>query len=154
MAEQSNLVKSPFTISKSASGATYLTVDLATSGSLWYTLLSYQVPLGMAIEITPANYHFGSYYATTGVTAGDKITSGGTRLIKSNANDTETRELWSGPNSIFLNIGDELQRPKFRIPVVANASQKVVVQVTGLSTTLDVSTSDYTIECMQYYEEI
>ena len=73
---------------------------------------------------------------------------------KKNAAATESRELWSGPNNIFKDIGDEFQRPKIRVPVVATASQKIVVEVYSLGNTLDSASSDYFIECMQYYEEI
>jgi len=149
MAEQSGLVRSPFTITKVASGVTYLSSDLDTVND-WRDLLSYAVPLGMAIEITPVNYIFGKLL-TTGSTA---ITAGLSRLLKQNANSTESRELWSGSNAIFKDIGDEFQRPKVRVPVVVSASQKLVWQVYGLGTTLDVSASDVSIECIQYYEEI
>jgi hypothetical protein len=147
------LVKSPFTIEKNADGVTYLTTDLATA-SEWKTILTYAVPLGMAIEVTPVNYIFGEYYGTGGVTAGDVISGGLTRVLKSNANGTEQREIWNGSNKIFGDLGDELQRPKLRVPVVVNASQKILVQVYGLGTTLDVSTSNFFVEATQYYEEI
>lgn len=147
------LVKSPFTIDKNSTGSTYVSDDFATSTS-WTDILNYAVPLGMAVEITPVNYHYGEYFGTGGITAGDKITAGMTRILKQNANATESRELWSGSNGIFKDIGDEFQRPKLRVPVVVNASQKLVVQVKSLGTTLDISTSNYYIECIQYYEEI
>jgi len=152
MAEK-GLVKSPFTISKNASGASWVASDFATAAS-WTQVLSYAVPLGTAFEITPLNYIFGQYYGTGGVTAGDKITAGLTRILKKNAANTESREIFSGPNSIFKDIGDEFQRPKVRAPVVASASQQIVVEVYSLGTTLDVSTSDFFLEGMQYYEEI
>ena len=147
---QTGLVKSPFTIDKNSTGSTWLTADLATSTS-WTAVLSYAVPLGMAIEITPVNYHFGDYNATDTTTA---ITAGQTRILKQNANATESREIWSGANGIFKDIGDEFQRPKIRVPVVVNASQKIVVEVYSLGTTLDSASSNYYIECIQYYEEI
>ena len=150
---QNGLVKSPFTIDKTADGVTYLGTDLATESD-WNALLTYAVPLGVAIEITPVNYIFGQFYGTGGVTSGDIITGGLTRILKQNANGTESRELWKGANGIFKDIGDEWQRPKVRVPVVVNASQKIVVEVYGLGTTLDVSTSNFFIECVQYYEEI
>lgn len=153
MQAQSNLVSSPFTIDKTADGVTYIAADLATEAD-WNTVLTYAVPLGVAIEITPVNYIFGQYYNTGGVTSGNIITAGLTRILKQNANGTESRELWKGANGIFKDIGDEWQRPKVRVPVVVNASQKVVVQVYSLGTTLDVSTSNFFIECTQYYEEI
>jgi hypothetical protein len=150
MANEKGLVKSPFTISKNSTGATWMTADLATS-ALWNTILTYAVPLGTAIEVTPINYHYGYYYATDTTT---QITAGNTRVLKKNAAGTETREMWSGPNKIFKDIGDEFQRPKIRVPVVASASQQIIVEVLSLGTTLDSATSDYFIECMQYYEEI
>lgn len=153
MAGQANLVSSPFTIDKTADGVTYVAADFATEAD-WNTILTYAVPLGVAIEITPVNYIFGQYYNTGGVTSGNLITAGMTRILKQNANGTESRELWKGANGIFKDIGDEWQRPKVRVPVVVNASQKVVVQVYSLGTTLDVSTSNFFIECTQYYEEI
>lgn len=153
MSEQKGLVKSPFTIEKNAEGVTYLSSDLATAAE-WKQLLSYSVPLGMAIEITPANYIFGEYYGTGGVTAGDVISGGLSRVLKKNANGTESREIWSGSNKIFGDLGDELKRPKLKVPVVVNASQKIVVEVYSLGTTLDVSTSNFFIEATQYYEEI
>jgi hypothetical protein len=149
MANEKGLVKSPFTISKNSTGATWMTADLATS-ALWNTILTYAVPLGTAIEITPVNYHFGTYKLTDGTA----ITGGNTRILKKNAAGTESREIWSGPNNIFKDIGDEFQRPKIRVPVVATASQKIVVEVYSLGNTLDSASSDYFIECMQYYEEI
>lgn len=150
MPTQTGLVKSPFTIDKNSTGSTFLSADLATAAA-WTEVLSYAVPLGMAIEITPVNYHFGDYNATDTTTA---ITAGQTRILKQNANGTESREIWSGANGIFKDIGDEFQRPKIRVPVVVNASQKIVVQVYSLGTTLDSASSNYYIECIQYYEEI
>ncbi len=147
--EGKGLVKSPFTISKTASGATWLSANLATAAS-WQEILSYAVPLGTAVEITPVNYIFG-VYKDTGASA---ITAGLTRILKKNAANTESRELFSGPNSIFKDIGDEFQRPKVRVPVVASASQKITVEVYSLGTTLSSTTSDFFIEAMQYYEEI
>lgn len=147
------IVKSPFTIEKNADGVTYIAADLATSTD-WKTILTYAVPLGMAIEVTPANYIFGEYFGTGGVTAGDVISAGMSRILKQNANGTESREIWSGSNKIFGDLGDELKRPKLKVPVVVNASQKIVVQVYSLGTTLDVSTSNFFIEATQYYEEI
>ena len=146
---EKGLVKSPFTISKNSDGATWLSADTATSTN-WFAILTYAVPLGTAIEITPVNYHFGSYKLTDGTA----ITAGNTKILKKNAAATESRELWSGPNNIFKDIGDEFQRPKIRVPVVATASQKIVVEVYSLGNTLDSASSDYFIECMQYYEEI
>jgi len=69
------LVKSPFTIEKNTDGVTYLTSDLDTADE-WKTILTYAVPLGMAIEVTPVNYIFGEYYGTGGVTSGDVISGG------------------------------------------------------------------------------
>lgn len=144
------LVKSPFTIDKNATGATWLSADLASS-SLWTQILAYAVPLGTAVEVTPVNYHFGVYLATDTTTT---ITAGSTRILKKNAAGTESRQLWSGPNSIFGTISDEFKRPKIRVPVVASASQQIVVEVLSLGTTLDSVVSNYIIECMQYYEEV
>jgi hypothetical protein len=148
MAEK-GLVKSPFTISKLSSGSTYVSADFATAAS-WTQILSYAVPLGTAIEITPINYIFGVLKETLG----SIITAGNTRILKKNAANTESREIFSGPNSIFKDIGDEFQRPKVRVPVVLSASQQLVVEVYSLGTSLDVSVSDFFVECMQYYEEI
>lgn len=151
--EQTGLVKSPFTINKTTDGVTWMSADLPTS-TLWNTILSYSVPLGVAVEVTPLNYHFGFYYGTGGVTSGDKITAGLTRILKQNSNGTESREIWSGANSIFKDVGDEFQRPKLKVPVLVNASQKLVVQVYSMGTTLDKDNSDFHIEAVQYYEEI
>ena len=148
--KQAGLVKSPFTIDKNTDGSTWLSADLATSTD-WKAILTYAVPLGMAVEITPVNYHFGDYNATDTTTA---ITAGMTRILKQNANGTESREIWAGANGIYKDIGDEFQRPKIRVPVVVNASQKIVVQVYSLGTTLDSASSNYYIEAVQYYEEI
>jgi len=150
MPQGSGLVKSPFTIDKNSTGSTWVSADF-TSADSWTTVLTYAVPLGMAIEITPVNYHFGDYNATDASTA---ITAGQTRILKQNANGTESREIWSGANGIFKDIGDEFQRPKIRVPVVVNASQKIVVQVYSMGTTFDSASSNYYIECIQYYEEI
>jgi len=147
------LVKSPFTIEKNADGVTYLSADL-TAVAEWKQILSYSVPLGMAIEITPANYIFGEYYTTAGATAGNIISAGLSRVLKKNANGTESREIWSGSNKIFGDLGDELKRPKLKVPVVVNASQKIAVEVYGMGVDLDVSTSNFFIEATQYYEEI
>ena len=149
MADQKGLVKSPFTISKNSDGSTWLSADLVTSAT-WQQILSYAVPLGTAVEVTPINYHFGVFKLTDNTA----ITAGNTRILKKNAAGTESRDLWSGPNNIFKDIGDEFQRPKIRVPVVASASQKIVVEVYNLGNTLDSTYSDYFIECMQYYEEI
>ena len=148
--EQKGLVKSPFTIDKNMDGATWMTADL-TAIAEWKTILSYAVPLGMAVEVTPVNYHFGDYKATDLTT---QITAGMTRILKQNSNGTESREIWSGANGIFKDIGDEFQRPKIRTPVVVNASQKLVVQVYNLGVTLDSVASNYYLEAIQYYEEI
>ncbi|AKB79018.1 hypothetical protein MSHOH_2535 [Methanosarcina horonobensis HB-1 = JCM 15518] len=153
METQNKLKTSPFTISKLAEGATYLTSDLASADE-WKDLLKYSVPLGMAVEITPINYVFGEFYTTAGTTSGNIITGGMSRILKQNANGTESREIWSGSNKIFGELGDELKRPKLRVPVVVNASQKIVVQIYGLGATLDVSTSNFYIEATQYYEDI
>ena len=150
MPQGSGLVKSPFTIDKNSTGSTWVSADF-TSADSWTTVLTYAVPLGMAIEITPVNYHFGDYNATDASTA---ITAGQTRILKQNANGTESREIWSGANGIFKDIGDEFQRPKIRVPVVVNASQKIVVQVYSMGTTFDSASSNYYLECIQYYEEI
>jgi len=150
MANEQGLVKSPFTIDKNSSASTWLTADLVSSTD-WKQVLVYDVPLGVAIEITPVNYHFGDYNATDTTTA---ITAGNTRILKKNANGTESREIWSGANGIFKDIGDEFQRPKIRVPVVINASQKLAVEVYSLGTTLDSVASNYYVECVQYYEEI
>ena len=150
MPQGQGLVKSPFTIDKNSTGSTWVSADFATAAS-WTEVLSYAVPLGMAIEITPVNYHFGDFNCTDASTA---ITAGQTRILKQNANGTESREIWSGANGIFKDIGDEFQRPKIRVPVVVNASQKIVVQVYSMGTTFDSASSNYYIECIQYYEEI
>jgi len=150
MPQGQGLVKSPFTIDKNSTGSTWVSADFATADS-WTAILTYAVPLGMAIEITPVNYHFGDFNATDASTA---ITAGQTRILKQNANGTESREIWSGANGIFKDIGDEFQRPKIRVPVVVNASQKLVVQVYGMGVTFDSGSSNYYIECIQYYEEI
>jgi len=143
------LVKSPFTIDKNTDGVTFLSADIVTA-TTWQTISSYDVPLGTAIEILPTNYHFGDLQ-TTGGTA---ITAGSARILKQNANGTESRELWQGSAAIFKDIGDKLQRPSINIPVVVNSSQKIVVQVINMGTTLDSVLSNYYIECQQVYEEI
>ncbi len=148
--QQKGLVKSPFTINKVTDGVTFLAADLATANE-WKTIFTYAVPLGVAVEVTPANYHFGQYYATDTTTV---ISAGMTRILKQNSNGTESREIWSGANGIFKDIGDIRQRPHINVPVVVNASQKLVVQVYGLGVSLDQGVSNYFIECMQYYEEI
>ena len=153
MADQAGLTKSPFTITKATTGVTWLTANPATA-TTYQTILTYAVPLGMAVEITPVKYFFGFLYGTGGVTAGDKITAGTSKIIKQNANGTQSREIWSGSNSIFLQVGDAFQRPQIRVPVVVNASQQIVVQVASLGTTLSSTNSDFHIESMQYYEEI
>lgn len=142
--------KSPFTIGKTATGVTWLSADLATASS-WQDVLTYAVPLGTAVEITPVNYIYGQFYATDTTT---KITAGLTRVLKQNANGSQSKELWSGPNAIFKDVGDEFQRPKLRVPVLANASQVIKVQVYSLGVTLDSAVSDFLIECMQYYEAL
>lgn len=148
--ESKGLVKSPFLIDKNTTGVTFLAADLVDV-TTFTNILSYAVPLGTAVEITPVNYHFGTYNATDTTT---QITAGSTRILKQNANGTESREVWQGENGIFKDIGDEFQRPKLRIPVIANASQVLIVQVVNLGTTLDSIASNYSIECMQFYEEI
>ena len=149
MADQKGLVKSPFTISKNSDGSTWLSADTATSTS-WFAILTYAVPLGTAIEITPVNYHFGTYKLTDGTA----ITGGNTRILKKNAAGTESREIWSGSNAIFLAVGDIRQRPSLRVGVLLNSSENLVVQVASLGTTLDVSVSDFQLEATQYYKEV
>lgn len=148
--EQKGIVKSPFTITKDSDNSTWLSADLTTQ-TYYQDILTYSVPLGVAIEVTPVNYHFGTFKATDTTT---QITAGTTIIVKQNANGTESRELWAGENGIFKDIGDEFQRPKLRVGVVINASQKIKVQVSSLGTTLDSVASNYSIECLQYYEEI
>lgn len=143
------VIKSPFTINKNTSGVTYASSDIADSTN-WETLLTYSVPLGVGIELTPANYFFADL-KTTGATT---ITAGSSRLVKQNANATETRELWQGANGIFKDIGDEFQRPKLRIGATVSASEKLVFQIYNLGTTLDVSASNVYVECIQFYESI
>ena len=150
MENEKGLVKSPFTINKNSDGVTFLSADLAGEAA-WNQILKYSVPLGTAVEVMPINYHYGYYYATDTTT---QITAGLTRLLKKNAAGTETRELWKGPNKIFKDIGDIRQRPNIRVPVVLSASQVLAVEVYNMGTTLDSVTSDYYVECMQYYEEI
>lgn len=149
MDKNTGLVKSPFTISKLTSGVTYESTDFADAAR-WVDLLTYDVPLGTAVEVTPVNYLFADL-KNTGATA---ITAGMSRLVKTNASETEERELWSGSNGIFKDIGDEFQRPKVRVPIIVNSSQKLKFQVYNLGTTLDVSASNVFIEAVQYYEEI
>jgi len=143
------IVKSPFTINRATTGVTFTAADFATANE-WKQIMVYAVPLGVCLEVTPINYHFGDLKETTTT----KITAGMTRILKKNANSTEAREIWSGSNGIFKDIGDELQRPKIRVPVVVNASEQLIVEVYGLGTTLDVSASNYFVEAVQYYEEI
>ena len=150
MTRTKGLVKSPFTIDKTTTGSTWMTADL-DSEAAWNQVFEYAVPLGTAIEITPVNYHFGDYKDTDTTT---QITGGMTRILKKNANNTETREIWAGANGIFKDVGDEFQRPKLRVPVIVNASQKITVEVYSLGTTLDSVCSNYFIECVQYYEAI
>jgi len=150
MANQAGIVKSPFTIGKTSTGSTWLSADLAST-STWQTILSYAVPLGLAIEVLPTNYHFGTYKATDTTTT---ITAGYTKILKQNANASESREIWMGANGIFKDIGDAFQRPHINVPVTVNASQVIAIQVYSLGTTLDSIASDFVIEAMQYYEEI
>lgn len=144
------LTKSPFTIDKNSDGSTWLSADLASS-NLWNDILTYAVPLGTAVEVSPVNYFFGDFKATDGTTT---ITAGNTRILKQNANGSESREVWSGSNGIFKDIGDIRQRPTLRVPLLVSASQKIKVQVYSLGTTLDSVASNFYVECMQYYEEI
>jgi len=148
--KDTGLVKSPFTITKSTDGSTFLSADLADV-SVFTDILVYAVPLGQAVRIEPFNYFYGFYYATDATT---KITAGQTRILKANSNRTEQREVWLGVNSIFKDIGDKLQRPELRVPVTLNASQKLVVQVKSLGVSLDQGVSDFIIEATQFYEEI
>ena len=143
------LVQSPFTITKDSDGSTYLTADLATS-STFTDLLIYAVPLGQAVKIETFNYFFGEYKDT----GGSAITDGQTRLLKANSTRDESRTIWQGSNGIFKDIGDVRQRPTLRVPVIASASQKLVVQVKDLGTTLDISESNFFIESFQIYEQI
>ena len=82
--DSTGLVKSPFTISNSTTGVTFVAADFATSDS-WTVILTYAVPLGVAVEVTPVNWHFGYYYATDTTT---QITAGETKIEKQNANGT------------------------------------------------------------------
>ena len=147
------LVRAPFTIDKNTSGVTYIASDLATSTE-YVDVLSYSVPLGMAVEVTPANYLFGQYFNTAGATSGNIISAGTTIVVKKNASNAESRELWKGSNAIFGALGNELERPRFKTGVTVSASEKLVVQVANLGVTLDVSTSNVFIEAVQVYEAI
>lgn len=149
MADAKGLMQSPFTISKITTGSTWLTANLATS-SLWTTINTYAVPLGTAIQVTPQNYLF----FTLKDTGASAITAGNSRVVKANANATNTVELWSGPNTIFKDIGDALQRPYIRVPVTANASEQLLFQVYSLGTTLASTNSDVFLECMQFYAPV
>lgn len=153
MADANGLVRSPFTIDKNTTGVTYVANDFATA-STYTTILTYAVPLGMAVEITPQNYIFGQYFTTAGVTSGNIITAGTTLILKANATGAETREIFKGSNAIFGSLGDELQRPRLKTSVLVNASQQLIVQVANMGTTLDVSVSNFFVEATQIYEEI
>lgn len=144
------LIRTPFTINSTSTGVTFMAADLATANS-WNTILTYSVPLGVAIEVLPTNYFFFDLKATDTTT---RITAGLSRVIKQNANGTETRELFSGSNGIFKDIGDEFQRPKFKVGVTANSSQQILCQVYGLGTSLDSIASNVFIECLQWSEQL
>ena len=152
MEQDSNtgLVKAPFTITKSSDASTFLSADLASSAT-FQDILVYAVPLGQALKIEPFHYFFGFYYATDTTT---KITAGETKLVKANSTRDENRTIWQGANSIFKDVGDEQQRPKLRVPVTLSSSEKLVVQVKSLGTTLDQGVSDFNMECFQIYEQI
>lgn len=148
-ADPKGLMKSPATITKISTGSTWLTADLSTA-SRWETILTFAVPLGLAYEVNPSNY----FFANLDDTAGTAVTGGYVRLVKANANQSNTIELWAGPSLIFKDIGDALQRPNIKVPVTVNASEVLLVQVYSLGTTLDSVTSDVYIEAMQYYAPV
>jgi len=150
---QNNLVRTPFTVDKNTEGVTYASTDLAGTATQ-QQLLKYSIPLGLVVEITPANYLFGEFYGTGGVTAADIIASGQTIIEKRNATGAASREIWKGSNGIFGDIGDELKRPRFKTTVQVNASQQIVVNVINMATTLDVSTSNFYLEANQIFEDL
>jgi len=145
----SPLIQSPATISKLTTGSTFVSADFATASS-WTTILTFAVPLGVGYEITTQNYIF----AVLKNTGGTAITAGDSRLIKANATQGQTIELWAGPNSIFKDIGDALQRPYVRVNITLNSSEVLLFQVYALGTTLDVSESNVYIEAKQVTQAI
>jgi hypothetical protein len=151
---QEGLVSAPFTLSKSTDDVAWMVNGDIDPSSNYETIFSYSVPLGTAIQILPRNYIFGFYYDTVASTEGNLIKTGETRLTKSNANGSDTRQFWAGQNNIFKDVGDVRQRPSITIPLLANASQKINVQIKGMGTTLDKDYSDFFIECIQFYEKI
>lgn len=145
-----NLVRTPFTISKSTDGVVYASTDIEDS-TVASTLLTYSVPLGMAVQIAPENYVFGQYLNTSAAV----IAFGETIISKSNATGAESREIFRGSNGIFGNIGDEFKRPRLGVGVLVNASEKLIVQVVSVGAVdLDVSASNFFIQATQVYEQI
>ena len=150
---RTGLVKSPFTILESDSNVTKASADIVTATE--GTLFTYKVPLGVAIEITPANFFFIDLIDTADNAVVDGA-DGIVKLIKDNQTETEKREVWSGPDTLFSgNIYDVRTRPQIRAPVILNASQKllIVVKATVVGG-IDKDNSKMTVECMQYYEEV
>lgn len=150
---QPDVQMSPITIDKNTDGVTYASADI-TDASTYSTLLTYKVPLGVAIEITPSNYIFGQYYGTGGTTSGDIISAGSTKIEKKNATGASSIEIFKGSNGIFGDIGDELKRPRLKTKVLVNSSEQIIVSVVNTGTTLDVSSSNFSLEGVQIYNRV
>lgn len=146
---RTGLVKSPRSITNQDSNIT----KADSTASTWSSVFKYSVPLGTAFEMTPANY----FHTTIKDTADNSITATAAdlmRIMKANANETEKREIWRGPLTLFTgNVYDEFQRPKLRVPVLWNASQVILLDF-YCATAIDGTNASFVLEGMEYYEEI
>ena len=146
--EQTGLVAAPVTITESNSDVTAVADSTA---SVWSNVFYYKVPLGVAIELAPQNYFYIDWKDTAG---NDHTNTGSFKLTKSNANNTEEREIISGPNTLFGgNIYDRQEQPRFKMPVTLNASQRLNIWINS-ALVADSGNTLFSIEGTQYYERV
>lgn len=145
---ETGLVAAPVTITESNDDVTKVSDGVA---SAWTMVMYYKVPLGVAIELRPKNYFYIDWKDTAG---NDHTNSGSFKLTKSNANNTEEREIVAGPNSIFGgNIYDRQEQPRITLPVTLNASQRLNLWINS-ALIADKDLTTFAVEGMQFYEQV
>lgn len=148
MDEQTGLVAAPVAITESNDNVTKVADSTA---SVWSLVAYYKVPLGVAIEFAPQNFFYIDWKDTAG---NDHTNTGSFKVTKSNANNTEEREVFSGPNSLFGgNIYDRQEQPRFKMPTTLNASQRLNLWINS-ALVADKDNTTFTFEGTQYYERV
>lgn len=149
---ESTLITFPVVIDKNTTGVTGPN-SIATQGSSserWVQFMQLVVPLGVAYRITPSNYLFLKCQVNPGVL----VTTGQARVLKENVTGSQTIELWSGPLSIFKDIGDTFQRPYARTVITLGSSEKLSVQILGNRNTITGAISDFYFDAEQFTQAI